>query len=372
MKVLQLTSHFSPNIGGVETHLGDLIKALIEKGISVGVLTYQPLTTKAQWKTYESKKNFFVIRLPWVAGGFYKFVNIPMLEFLYLFPGIFIITPFVLIFQNPDVIHAHGLVAGFVGIVWGKLFQKKVIVSLHSIYHFPKKGIYRNTVIWLFLKVDLVLCLSKQSQKEIISLGIPKKKVRVFTYWINQKLFQRVSHAKEKLDLSKRFVVLFVGRLVAEKGLKQLLEAANGFPSDTTLLIVGTGPMEQQVKSAENGKAIIYAGKILQKDLSLYYSSADIVIVPSTHEEGFGRVILEALSCGTVVVAAKRGGIVEALPPQVGYLIEISPKNIKKVVEYCHNHTVELEDKSKQARFFAQKHYSEKNAEIIIHAYEKD
>ena len=52
-KVLQLTVHFSPNIGGVETHLDDLVKALVKRKWEVFVLAYQPLVAKKGWKLYE-------------------------------------------------------------------------------------------------------------------------------------------------------------------------------------------------------------------------------------------------------------------------------------------------------------------------------
>src|SRR6266404_3275277 len=114
MNILQLTSHYSPNVGGVETHLTDFVEFLQKKNYLVTVLTYQPLVTKASWKMHEKDENLEIIRIPWVAGFFYSLVSRPILEFLYLVPGLFAMTPFVLQSKKIDVIHAHGLVAGFV------------------------------------------------------------------------------------------------------------------------------------------------------------------------------------------------------------------------------------------------------------------
>lgn len=370
MKILQLTCHFSPNVGGVETHMDDLVSSLSKKKNEVFVLTYRPLTTKTPWTMYEVKKNIQILRLPWFPGFFYKLVGSPVFEFLYLLPGLFFVTPFVLLKKKFDIIHAHGLVAGFIGVFWGRLYRKKVVVSVHSIYHFPKQGFYSIFVRWIFLYAHAVLCLSMQSKDEVVLLGIPKEKVYVFTYWVNQDLFRKIPNAKNTLKLDKKFVVLFVGRLIAEKGVNVLLKSARKWNKNVALVIAGVGPLESVVKKEEDGEKIIYAGTVSQSNLASYYSAADVLIVPSIHEEGFGRVLLEALSCSTPVIAAKIGGIVEAVNEKVGYLIDISPENIKKAVEYCYNHKAELENKSREARLFAKKQYSEKNIEMITKAYE--
>lgn len=372
MKVLQLTAHFRPNIGGVETHLDDLVNALVRRGWFVTVLTYRPLTTDAKWKIYESKSDVSIIRIPWLPYFFYLLISLPLLEFFYLLPGLMLITPIVLLMKNPDVIHAHGLVAGFVACFWGKLFGKRVIISTHSIYSFPKKGIYRNFATWIFKTADYCLGLSKKARDEILSLGISKLKVDNFTYWIDLERFQRVDNAKFKLNWKDKFIVLFVGRLIVEKGLEELLESAKNWNQNIKLVIIGSGPLEAKVKEVSSKyKNIEFRGVVNQDKLPLYYSGSDVLVVPSTSEEGFGRVILEALACGTPVIGANRGAISEAINEDVGKLINISPKNITQVVEYFYESRDKLVELAKNCRNFAERRYSEKNADTIIRAYEK-
>lgn len=371
MKILQLSAHFKPNIGGVETHLEDLVNILIKKGHKVFVLTYQPLTTKVNWKIYETS-GFEIFRIPWFTNLFYRLVNFPAAEFMYLLPGLFFITPLVLIIRNPEVIHAHGLVAGFVGVFWGKVFDKRVIISTHSIYSFPKKGFYRNFAGWIFQHADFVFGLSKQAAAEISSLGISPKKVGNFTYWINLEKFKKIENAKNKLDWQDRFTVLFVGRLVKEKGVLELLESIKIWDKNIDLKIVGSGPLEAEVKkTVSKYKNIELIGMIDQNKLPMYYSGSDILIVPSVSEEGFGRVILESLACGTPVIGAKRGAIPEAMDGSVGRLIDITPGNISKVVLYFYQNRDKLEKIEQNCRIFAERRYSEKNAETIIQSYTK-
>ena len=70
--VLIISIGFLPNIGGLETHLKDLIDELIKKDWRVTVLTYQPLNTPALGKWIEREKNLIVFRLPILRGVFYK------------------------------------------------------------------------------------------------------------------------------------------------------------------------------------------------------------------------------------------------------------------------------------------------------------
>src|SRR3989344_493315 len=172
MKILQLTAHYQPNVGGVETHLNDLVSILTKKDNDVFVLTYKPLTAKISAKISEKNDKLEVLRIPWVTGFFYKFIRTPLLEFLYLVPGLFLVTPAVLLIKRPEVIHSHGLVAGFVAVFWGKIFKVRVIATTHSIYHFPEKGLYHNFAKWIFSNSDAILTLSKQSKREIMELGV--------------------------------------------------------------------------------------------------------------------------------------------------------------------------------------------------------
>lgn len=371
MKVLQLTAHFSPNVGGVETHLDDLVTELVKQKIDVTVLTYRPLTTKANWKIFEDRKNLSIIRIPWIAGFFYTLVNKPILEFVYLFPGLFFITPLVIVAKKTTVIHAHGLVAGVVGVLWGKLLRKRVVVSTHSIYHFPTRGMYHRVVKWLFSNASCVLTLSQQSKAEVVKIGIPEKKVQVFTYWVDQDIFKPLPDAKKKLGWDKKFVVLFVGRLIEEKGINELLESSKRWDPSIFLAIAGTGPLQGIVEeNARSSKNLIYAGRLGQKQLPLYYSAADMLIVPSVHEEGFGRVILEALFCGTPVIGSNRGAIPEAIDETVGKLVDVTPENIVQWVNYFSSHTEMLLKLKSKTRKFAEERYTNKNVEVIVKSYQ--
>ncbi len=371
-EILLVSIAFSPNVGGIETHFDNLTEALAKRKIKTWVLTYKPITTGVK-ATFHEKRGMYteIYRIPWFGNLFYNLVSKPLYEFIYLVPGLFFALPIFLLFKGGKVktIHSHGLVAGFVSVFWGKIFGRRVITTTHSIYHFPRSGLYRNFAVWIFGNSDKVLTLSRQSREEIVSLGIDKNKVEVFTYWIDLDKFKKVEGAKEKLGWENKFIVLFVGRLVPEKGVRELLTAVKLWDKKITLVVAGTGPLAEEVKKSVKSSSVLYLGKVDNDKLPLYYSASDLLIVPSVHEEGFGRVILEALACGTPVIGANRGAIPEAIDESVGKLISISPENIKKWVEHYFRNIDRLRDLSGKARNYAVRHYSEVNAREIVESY---
>src|SRR5258706_11740243 len=100
--VLILSIGFLPNIGGLETHLKDLIDELLKDNWKVTMLTYQPLHTPVLGKWIELSDNLTIYRMPSLRGVFYKLLKVPFLEFIFLEPLLFIITPIILLL-NPKI-----------------------------------------------------------------------------------------------------------------------------------------------------------------------------------------------------------------------------------------------------------------------------
>lgn len=370
MNILQISPHYSPNIGGVETHLNDLVSVLTKKRNNTFVLTYNPLETKSDWLIFEKRRRLEILRLPWPKGLFYKLVPYPVLEFIYLSLGLFIISPLVILIRQPKVIHGHGLVAGFVGVFWGKVFKRRVVVSTHNIYQFPQKGLYQFIAKIILSNADVIMSLSRQGVEELKFLGVPESKLKRFTYWVDLNKFKPLKRARTTLGLGNRFIVLFVGRLIKEKGVEELIKSIKLLNKKITLIIIGTGPTENKVTEASlKHRNILFMGKISQDELPLYYAAADLLVVPSTSEEGFGRVVIESLACGTPVIGSRRGGITEALDNSVGILIDISPKTIADSINKLFKNPIKLKNLKNNSRRFALRNYSEKNSAEIINSY---
>lgn len=380
MKILQITPFFSPNIGGVETHLDDLVKELAVNKISSDVLTYQPVMSKEKALSEEKVGNYIYIRrLEIFRNLFIKVEPYPVLDFLLLTPTLLIYSLYYLIKNHSkiDIIHSHGLNAALIGCVLKFIFQKPLVISTHVTYALENTFLSK-LVFKIFDYSDYILTLSFASKNELIKLGINKNKIEVYRYWVNQNLFKlrdRDVLRKKYGYQNNDFIVLFVGRLIEKKGLIPLIEGFNLF-NDTKikLLIAGTGPLEDYVKeSSEKNKNIIFLGGLKSELLKDYYSLSNTLIIPSTHDEGFGRVILEALSCGIPIIASNRGGIPEAVNDKVSILFKVSSKNVFENILLMRKMVEEkgIDQMSKICREFAEKNYSCDNINTFIKIYEK-
>ena len=108
--------------------------------------------------------------------------------------------------------------------------------------------------------------------------------------------------------------ILFVGRLEKRKGLKYLLRAMTGvwthFP-EARLIVVGAGPLlddYQKLVEAHGLKNVVFTGFVPSEDLARYYHSCDVFCAPSTGQESFGIVLLEAMASGKPLVASEIPG----------------------------------------------------------------
>ena len=371
--ILIIAIGFLPNIGGLVTHLKDLIDELIKDKWKVRVLTYQPLNTPVLGKWIETSDNLTIFRLPIIRGIFYKLLNSPAAEFLFLAPLLFIFTPFVLLrFPDIQVMNAQGLIAGFSASFWSKIFKKRYVISAQSVYNFPLHGLYRNICRWIFRSADKIIVISAQSGKSIESLGVKSDKIQIYTNWENSDFFkpQDKKEAKIKIGLADKFVVSFFGRLVEEKGIKILLEAIELCDKKITFAIYGEGPLLDLVFDAcKQSKNIIYMKTIPPDQLPLHYNAADLVVMPSLHEEGFGRVASGALLCGTPVIASNRGALPEVVNDSVGKVINPTPSELAKAISFFFSNKPALRKCSQNAREYALSKFSEKNSDDIINTF---
>lgn len=122
--------------------------------------------------------------------------------------------------------------------------------------------------------------------------------------------------------------ILFVGRLVEEKGINYLIDAVQDIDDGNIKVeFVGDGPLKQQIRDAHSNSLVNYAGYISsQKRLSEKMSNADVLVLPSYDtgqwEELFGIVLIEAMACGTPVIATNCIGPNEIIDDgETGYIV---------------------------------------------------
>lgn len=372
--VLIITSHYPPNVGGVESHLKDLVKGLNEHKWDVVVSTYQPLASKIRGKTFEHKKGLEIYRMPWLSFNLFHYLaTYPFLEFLFLFPGLFLQSFMILLKKRSmlNVIHCQGLVPTAIGVTLKLFFRKKVISSTHNLYFFPKDNLYSKAAKIIFSFSDLVLTPTRGAARELISIGVSSNKIRQFKYWIDLKTFKKIEkNQAKKLTGMEGFSVLFVGRLLETKGIEIIIKLLKNLDEGIKMVIVGSGPMSGKISAClgENSN-LKFLGRIENSKLPLYYSSADLQIVPSIVDEGFGFVVMEALACGTPVLASNKIGLSDAVGENTGRLLKADKKSFADMINFYYRNKKKLHGLEINTRKYANQNFSNKNIELILKAY---
>lgn len=381
-EVLIISPFFSPNIGGVETHLDDLTRYLTDKKkYKVYVLTYSPLTTEVKSKFFEKKgDSLTIIRIPWIGKNlFHKFESHPALQFLYLTPVLGLTTFSFMLVKSKDIkaIHAHGFTAALITNIISRIFKgKALVVSMHAIYRFPERTILAAICRQILMPFNKIFCLAQRSIDDLASTGMDRRRLSTYTQWVNQSLFKPrdKKDCRRNIGIKNTFTVLYPpSRLIEKKGAGVLLDAAKKCSLDIQFVFVGSGPMEEKIlNEAVKNKNIIFAGRKNQEEAACYYGAADVVVVPSQYDEGFARVVLETLSSGRPIISSNLGCLPEMISDKVGFLVEPTVKNLAEKINYLYKNKLVLEKLTKNCRPYALRHFSENNAEEIEESYHEN
>jgi phosphatidylinositol alpha-1,6-mannosyltransferase len=175
-------------------------------------------------------------------------------------------------------------------------------------------------------RADGILAGSQFTAGLVRDLGVEPARIRVTHYGTDPSRFQPRDAAslRERLELGSRPVLLTIARLVARKGIDTVLDALPKVLSvhpDAVYVIAGDGPEADSLKALSRRlgveRAVRFPGVVTDEELSLWYSLADVFVMPSRSDppdvEGFGIVFLEAAACERPVVAARAGGIPDAV-----------------------------------------------------------
>ena len=196
-------------------------------------------------------------------------------------------------------------------------FQVQVHTDFLSSYF--RKESFKNKLkylgyLWGIRRADCVRVVSSNLKRDITkTLGISESKISVVPIFVDIEKYRSVSMdeaLKKKYD-SFSYVFLVVSRLTQEKGVLLALEGMrDALKADPRagLLIVGGGPercaLETRAHALGLEKSVVFLGK--RNDVEKYYATADAVLVPSFYE-GYGLVIIEALSAGRAVLSTDVG-----------------------------------------------------------------
>jgi glycosyltransferase involved in cell wall biosynthesis len=179
-------------------------------------------------------------------------------------------------------------------------------------------------ILWAAGRATAVVAVSAALKSALVDLGVDAAKITVLRNGVDTRMFRPVDRAllRARLQLSGK-VLLMVGNLVELKGHELVLRALCDLP-DTCLLIIGEGREEQNLKELTHTlglqERVRFLGILPQEQLVEYYGAADALVLASSRE-GWPNVLLEAMACGTPVVATDVGGTPEIVAaPEAGVL----------------------------------------------------
>ena len=267
-------------------------------------------------------------------------------------------------FGKYDVIHFHA--EGPCAMLWlPKLFGKRCIATIHGLDHQRAKwGKFASTYIMLGEK-----CAAKYADEIIVlSEGVKQyfqdtygRETRFIPNGVNRPEIKSAELITEKYGLIKDSYILFLGRLVPEKGIRYLIEAFKGVNTDKKLVIAGgssdTNTFADELKElAKDDNRILFTGFVEGQELEELYSNSYIYTLPSDLE-GMPLSLLEAMSYGNCCVVSNIAECVEVVEDKALVFKKSDISDLKdKIQQACDNFELVGRLKSQAADFICNKY----------------
>lgn len=286
--------------------------------------------------------------------------------------------------EKPDIVHVHTPVAAVLGRVASKLARVPLtIYTAHGFYFHENMSKLAYTLCFNIEKfmgrffTDYIFTQSSEDA-EVAKKNkfLPKNKilaigngVDVFGKFNKEKISSLdIENLKREFDIKEDDkVVSFIGRMVREKGILDLLEGFNSLEDENVKLLVvgdvvqGDRDIEcsKLIEKYRNDKNIIFTGK--RSDINVLLHISDVFCLPS-YREGMPRSIIEAMASECAVIATNiRGSREEVVNGVTGYLVDLnSPKQIKEKIEILINNEKVLESMKEKGRIRSEELYDEK------------
>ncbi|MFH1850641.1 MAG: glycosyltransferase [archaeon] len=222
--------------------------------------------------------------------------------------------------RRVDILHANWIVAGVAALIASKITKKPYVLTLRGsdFNNLPKSGAVLKIAHKIIKSASSVITVNGELLERLSRMGV---KARLIPNGADTELFRPMDkkECRKELGLPKGKLVLYAGNLVRGKGIGHLIKAIKNMK--VSCVLVGKGNDEPRLKKMANDR-VIFRGLISHSEMPLYMNAADCLVLPSL-SEGRPNVILEAMACGTPVVATRVGGIPEIIKDGVtGFLIE--------------------------------------------------
>ncbi|WP_135366255.1 glycosyltransferase family 4 protein [Halosimplex halophilum] len=358
MKVALLSIMYPPDSGGAETYAYELSRALAQRGHQVDVYT---ATTERLPKDLDHPSGVTVERL-------FKRRKIPVLETIYYS----LRARSVVDFSEYDIIHGTMMPASTIALTPGLgMTDVPIVLTSHGtslgefrshnpdsfIDYLLKYGLHPGNFVLDNIAartVDSVIAISEHVENELSNYYNISDKATMIPHGVDTERFQPKNKIHSAVD-PKLYNILTVGRLGPRKGIGLAIRGIAELDSpDVRLLIGGTGRHEDRLRELAQSlgikEQVKFLGYVPDDELPLLYSSVDVFSLTSRYE-GLGLVLLEAMACGTPVVATDVGGVSTVVNDgNNGYLISRDRSEFAKRILELKNpeHLKKMSDEAKR------------------------
>ena len=273
-------------------------------------------------------------------------------------------------FGNYDVVHIHAEGPAFFS--WlPKLFGKRVVCTIHGIDWAREK--WNNGLASKFIHMGEKCAVRFADEIIVLNRGEQKyfqkqygRKTWLIPNGVNRPVRREADLISQKWGLEKDSYILFLGRIVPEKGIRYLIESFQKIHTDKKLVIAGgasdTGKYMEELKEfAGNDKRIIFTGFVQGKLLGELYSNAYLYTLPSSLE-GMPLSLMEAMSYGNCCLTSEDCGVT---------FRKGSVKDLReKLQDLCDHPEVVKSYKEKSADFICGKYNWDRIVQETIQLYE--
>lgn len=247
-------------------------------------------------------------------------------------------------FGNYDFVHAHFVPHS--ALIPAIIKRRPLVVTFHGsdANTFPwKSKLHFLLTFFVVRRSDRIIALSEDIRNTLVDkLKVDPRKIHVIhCSGVDTNLFKPIGRRRARVITNihgAKPVVLFVGNLIEQKGIRHVLGAAQRLPG-ALFFFIGRGHLETNLRNC------VILGEKNHEELPLWMSAADVLVLPSD-AEGTPSVLLEALSCETPVIATNVGGCPEvvrngktgflihpgstdALVNRIGYLLTQSARRLR-------------------------------------------
>lgn len=330
LTVMMFTWEFPPRIiGGISPHVYNLSKSLAKNGVKVYVVTCD-FPGAPQHEVLDEVEVFRIDSYKNPAPNFATWVYLMNMNMQKEAAALVKSLG-----GKVDVFHSHDWLVANVGIGLKHVFRKPLLATIHSTEIGRRNGIHSDyermiheTEAWLTYEAWKVICCSDYMVSHTQwAFGLPEDKLVMIPNGVNVQQYTKnkntdLSQFRRKFALPEEKIVLFVGRLVYEKGIHVFVNAVPKVSEkvNAKFVIVGNGYMKEPLSNLVKGMGLAhkvsFTGFVDDKTLGNLQRCADVCVVPSLFEP-FGIVALEAMAAKSPVVVSDTGGLSEIVEHDV-------------------------------------------------------